>query len=173
MWKDIKGFEGYYQISDQGQVKSLERQITDSVGHIYIVRERIIKPWKAGRGYFAVTLSKNGKTKASYVHLLVAMAFISNPNNFPTINHINGNKLDNSVGNLEWVSYSYNNQHAYDIGLHKKGEEQYRAKLTEENVREIKRLGKYATYQQIGDKYHVSQATIRDVLIGKTWKNIK
>lgn len=80
--------------------------------------------------------------------------------------------MNNSVDNLEWVTYSQNNQHAYNNGLKERGSEFYNAKLTEEAVREIKHNGKNGTYQEIADKYGVTKATIRDVLTGKTWAYI-
>ncbi len=106
------------------------------------------------------------------MHRLVAEAFVDNPNSEPTVNHIDGNKLNNYYLNLEFVSYSYNNQHAYDIGLHKKGEHHYNSRLTEQQVKEIKLLGKYDTFENIALKYGVKKATIRDVIVGNTWKSV-
>lgn len=172
MWKDIKGFEGLYQVSDTGKVKRISSEVTSITGQKYIVPGRMLKTTLTGRGYPTVTLSKQGKVKRYYVHRLVAEAFIPNPENKPTVNHINGNKLQSNVENLEWSTYSDNNQHAYNTGLKASGEGQYKAKLTEEDVKKIKKQGKYTTYQNIADEYNVSKATVRDVLTGKTWKNI-
>lgn len=103
---------------------------------------------------------------------MVAQHFVPNPNNLPIPNHKDGNKMNNYYMNLEWCTYSDNNQHAYDENLKPKGQDFYNAKLTEENVIEILRLGKYTIYQYIADKYGVTKATIRDVLTRKTWKHI-
>lgn len=127
---------------------------------------------KTRRGYHYVTLRKDGKNHLEYVHRLVAKNFIKNPHNKETVNHIDGNKNNNHVNNLEWSTYSENNQHAYDTKLKLCGEDFYNAKLTIDKVVEIKALGKYTTYQNIADKYGVTKATIRDVLMNKTWQSV-
>ncbi len=170
MWKPITGFEGLYEVSDSGEVRSLDRMVIDSVGHRYMVRGRILKQ-NGSNGYLMVDLCKNGIRYPLYVHILVATAFIPNPNNLPTVNHKDGNKFNCSVSNLEWASYSDNNQHAYCTGLKECGEKFYNAKLTEEQVFEIRKNGKYTTYEKIAEKYGVSRATIRDVLELKSWRN--
>lgn len=100
IWKDIKGYEGRYQISNEGRVKSL-------IGS----KEKILKPGLNFHGYEKVTLSKGNKVKAHLVHRLVAQAFIPNPNDYPCINHKDEMKFDNSVDNLEWCTYDYNNNY--------------------------------------------------------------
>ena len=172
MWKDIKEYEGYYQVNEEGKVKSVERWISNGSPNGMIKKEQILKTQQNKNGYLQVTLCKQGKKKCVYVHRLVAEAFLDNPNNLETVNHKNGNKLDNNVSNLEFSSYQENNQHAYDTGLHNKNENHYKARLTIEQVKEIKENGKYDTYEAIGKKYGVSKATIRDILVGNTWKNI-
>ena len=97
-WKPVVGYEGLYEVSNWGRVKSIR-----------FGKERILKPGTCGRGYLFVNLCKNGKVKLYYVHRLVAESFIPNPNNYPIINHKDENKTNNSVGNLEWCSYRYNN----------------------------------------------------------------
>lgn len=159
MWKPITGFEGLYDVSETGCIRNARTL-------------KILKPNKIGKGYLIVHLKKDGKRYARYVHRLTAEAYVPNPHNHPVVNHDDGNKENCHYTNLIWSTYSENNQHAYDTGLKPRGEGQYKAILTEENVREIKRLGKYATFQEIADKYGVSKATIRDVLIGKTWRTI-
>lgn len=111
----------------------------------------------------------DGVRKVKYVHDLVANAFLNKPNNQYVVNHIDGNKLHNCVSNLEWVSYAQNNQHAYDNGLHGKGERHYKSKLTNKDVQSIRQAGKTGTYDSIAKRYHVSKATIRDVLLNRTW----
>lgn len=171
MWKDIKGFEGYYQISEYGEVKSLSRYI-QKYGKKHLTKDKILKPYKAGRGYFAVSFRKNNKTYRKYIHQLVGECYVNNINNLPILNHKDGNKENNYYRNLEWTTYSGNNQHAYDSNLKDRGEKFYNAILSENDVKEILNNGKYTTYQNIADKYGVSKATIRDVLIRKTWKHI-
>lgn len=112
-WKDIAGYEGLYQISNMGRVKSLERFKPNG----QIVPEKIKTPSAKSNNYLALQLYKNNKPKNCYIHRLVAEAFIPNPQNKETVNHINGDKHDNSVENLEWSTYTENNHHATQTGL--------------------------------------------------------
>lgn len=171
MWKDIKGFEGFYQINEYGDVKSLSRYIQNH-SKKQLIPERILKTCKVGKGYLTVCLRDGINTYRKYIHQLVAEHYIPNPNNLPIPNHKDGNKENNYYENLEWTTYSGNNQHAYDTDLKDKGEDFYNAKSTDNDVCEILKNGKYTTYQNIADIYNVSKATIRDVLIRKTWKHI-
>ena len=107
IWKDIKGYEGLYQVSNLGRVKSLPKYHKTKSG--YFSKERIIKTIRNDRGYLMVGLSKDWKKKKVFVHRLVAEAFIPNPNNYTQINHINEQEKDNNnVDNLEWCTCKYN-----------------------------------------------------------------
>lgn len=103
-WKDIKGYEGIYQISNKGRVKSLNR--IDLRGNK--VNEKIREGTIDNTGYKIISLSKNGKEKKYSIHRLVAQAFLPNPNNLPVVNHKDENKLNNNVENLEWCTQEYN-----------------------------------------------------------------
>ena len=110
IWKDIAGYEGKYQVSNLGRVKSLNYLRKG------IEKERI--PNKNNSGYLIVGLHKNGKIKQFLIHRLVAEAFIENPENLPQVNHIDENKLNNCVENLEWCSAKYNSnygEHNYNL----------------------------------------------------------
>ena len=107
-WVDIKDYEGLYQISNLGRVKSLKRNTA---------HERILIPRVGRDGYLYVGLCKNGITKTKKIHRLVAENFIENPENKKEVNHIDGNKLNNYIFNLEWCNRSYNLKHAYKLGL--------------------------------------------------------
>lgn len=125
VWKDIEGYEGLYQVSNLGRVKSLERNVVYS-GQTRHVKERIMKQTekKGGRceqGYLQICLKKNNVVKNFRVHRLVANAFIQNPEGKETVNHIDGNKHNNCVDNLEWLTQEENNKHAYTTGLNGKG----------------------------------------------------
>ena len=101
IWKDIDGYEGLYQVSNLGQVKS----IRDKYGNY---REKILKQGKRKDGYLYVNLYKEGKRKYNLVHRLVANAFIPNPNGYTCVNHKDENPLNNCVSNLEWCTHKYN-----------------------------------------------------------------
>lgn len=107
-WKDIKGYEGYYQVSNLGRVKSLPRLLIYSDGQKHYYKEKILKPQKHYRGYLLVVLCKCGVRCGDVVHRLVAEAFIPNPNNYNEINHIDEDKTNNRVDNLEWCTHIYN-----------------------------------------------------------------
>lgn len=168
IWKDILNYNGDYQVSDTGLVKSVSRKGHDGRE----LGEKLLRPYKMPNGYMTVCLRKDGKTKRHYVHRLVCDAFVDNPKHLPVVNHVDGDKSNNNVDNLEWVSYSCNNQHAYDTGLKQCGSGFYSAKLTESDVINILKCGKYTTYENIAEMYGVSRATIRDVLERRTWKHI-
>lgn len=114
IWKDINGYEGYYQISNKGNVRSIDRfdGVHDRTG-------TVIKPNLKTNGYLQVGLRKHNKRKWIGVHRLVAIHFIDNPENKPQVNHIDGNKQNNTVENLEWVTQEENQQHATRTGLRK------------------------------------------------------
>lgn len=115
-WKDIKGYEGLYKISNHGRVKSL-RRIIKGKGNGSVKNDRIKKANPNKRGYIRVNLCKRNKRLQHSVHRLVALAFIPNPENKPGVNHISGIKTDNRSVNLEWCTPSENLKHAYRIGL--------------------------------------------------------
>ncbi len=103
IWKDVIGYENLYQISSLGRVKSLGNGGSNNS------KERIMKLKLGSRGYYEVSLCKEGKHKSFTIHRLVAQAFLDNPNNYPCVNHKNEVKTDNRVDNLEWCTQAYNN----------------------------------------------------------------
>lgn len=117
MWRDICGYEGYYQVSDDGRVRTLERYINRG-DIIQLRRERAARCYVNQDGYLKVRLNKNGNTKEYFVHRLVAQAFIPNDECKPEVNHINANRTDNRKENLEWVSRQENIQHTINMGHH-------------------------------------------------------
>ena len=173
-WKDIKGYEGCYQVSDLGRVKSLERMIQTG-SNTYRRRERILSQG-GNRTYLKVILCDNQDRKDYTVHRLVALSFLGNP---PTkqhqVNHIDGNKLNNHVTNLEWVTVSYNNHHAWVTGLkNQDGEKNPQAKLKNSDVLNIKQMlsSKNYTNRYIAKMYSVSEATICLIKTGKVWGHL-
>lgn len=105
IWKDIKDFEGMYQVSNLGRVRSVDR--FDRTGQLH--KGVIIVLSDNGRGYKTVRMSKDSKPKKCYVHRLVATAFIENPDNKPEVHHIDGDKSNNKLENLQWVTTKENN----------------------------------------------------------------
>lgn len=134
IWKDIKGYEGLYQISSFGNVKSLDRYIINKNGDKQYFPGKYLTQGISDN-YLKVILSKNNKQRTFRVHILVARAFIPNPENKPEVNHIDGNKKNNKVNNLEWNTRSENEFHAYRNGLAKPSNKQKQAvaKYAKEN----------------------------------------
>lgn len=110
IWRDIEGYEGLYQVSSEGRVKSLERKVPKWDGW-RTVKERILKPVFSSNGYLTVPLYAGGKQKTLKIHRLVCQAFHENPENKPEVNHINEIKTDNRACNLEWCTTKENCNH--------------------------------------------------------------
>lgn len=113
-WRDIKGYEGLYQVSNFGRVKTLTKIIHSSKRSDFVVKEKVLSTRPNNRGYIMVGLHKEKHFKLALVHRLVAQAFIPNPNNLPQVNHLDENKNNNCVNNLEWCTNKEN--HNYGTG---------------------------------------------------------
>jgi hypothetical protein len=116
-WADITGYEGLYQVSNWGKVKSISRTIRRSNGRLHTVKEKYLKLFPDNCGYMVAYLNKSGKKHNFRVHRLVAKAFIPNLKNKPQVNHKDGNKTNNNVENLEWCTNGENQIHAFQNGL--------------------------------------------------------
>lgn len=174
IWEDIKNFEGIYQISNLGKVKSLSRKVKQSNGTVIATKTAILKSCKDGRGYYFVKTSVNAKKKIVKIHRQVALCFIPNPGNKPQVNHKDGDKNNNRITNLEWVTGKENVNHSVENGLHKSGEDVCNSKLTNKQVREIRSLYIRGSYE-FGAKplariYRVSGTTIRNIVKLKKWR---
>jgi len=170
-WKDIPGFEGYYEVSNYGRVRSW-KGINQYSGKR---KSPSIMKLRNRRGYMCVDILHQKKHHYFSVHRIVANVFVPNPKNKPEVNHIDGNKTNNSFKNFEWVTSSENQQHSFGLGLQDcSGENNGRAKLTNKNVIRIKRLLKKGrlTHKQIAKPMGVSPATISDIKTGKSWRHI-
>ena len=168
IWRDIENYEGFYQVSNLGNVKSLNYHNTKQA-------RILIKPLTI-HGYERIALWKNGKAKKFFVHRLVAIAFIPNPYNKSQVNHINGIKTDNRVKNLEWATAQENKNHAIKTKLWQgqKGENNSSAKLTNDQVRKIReeyipRDENHNMYT-LSRKYGVTPSKICDIIHYKTYK---
>ena len=168
IWRDIVDYENKYQVSNFARVKSFCKG-----------KVKLLKLDVDNKGYLRVGLYKNGKQKMCLVHILVAKAFIPNPDNKPCVNHIDGNKQNNSIENLEWVTSSENIVHAYELGLIKVkfGCEHHIAKLTAEQVREIRRdcipRNSEFSFRAFAKKFNVSDEVISNVYYRRTYKDVE
>ena len=121
LWKPISGYEGIYEVSSLGRVRSLDRVVVDYRGIEKSVGGKILKPGVTNKGYYIVSLNSVDKRHTLTVHRLVANAFVPNLDNKPQVNHINGIKTDNRICNLEWLTNEENMKHAINNGLANKG----------------------------------------------------
>lgn len=176
IWIDIIGYEDMYQVSTFGRIKSLNRIVKHPNGKSdFPIRGRI-RAFNIRNNYFGCTVNKDNKKIHISVHRFVAIHFIPNPENKPQVNHIDGNKLNNNVENLEWCTAKENTKHAIKNGLlvHKRGEQKTQSILTEEAVIEIRKIDKYdidaKNLAQI--KYGVSRSAINDVIARRKWKHV-
>lgn len=178
VWRDVPGYVGHYQVSTYGRVKSLLRIIRypyRTKTSYKICKPQIILSHKTKwGGYLSVGLAMHSIKKKFKVHRLVAMAFISNPEKKPFINHKNGIKTDNRVINLEWCTRSENATHAVKTGLmvYTRGEKCHSAKLSDAQVIEIKELsmkprGSRITLREIAENYGVSLGLVEKIKSGE------
>lgn len=159
MWKTYKNTR--YRISDSGEVFST-------------ISNKVLKPIDDTHGYMVVTLYIDGSSEKYKVHRLVAEVFIDNPLGLLTVNHKDGNKLNNKVENLEWMSQAANTKHAWESDLMVKGSQTPIAKLDEESVEEIMNcFFEGLTNQQIAEVYNVARGTISKIRDRKTWRHVR
>jgi len=158
IWKDIPNYSAYYKVSSCGRIKSFHHNKNG----------RLLKNSIYNTGYLYVDLCKKTKKTRFLVHRIVAFVFIDNHYTKPCVNHIDGNKKNNTKNNLEWVTYKENQQHAFDTGLHKmpKGELSPNSKISFKEVLQIR--SKYDsgnfTQKQIGCEYGISQMHVSDIV---------
>lgn len=163
VWKDIKGFEGIYQISNFGNVRSLDRRVVNHKnGATRIVPGMILSPWDNGNGYLVVSLNDKRKRKNFYVHRIVAEHFIDNPENKPCVNHLDYNKYNNCVSNLEWCTQIENVSHSID------NMRRHRKQCKPTNTGE-----KYISKSTKRQKYDVYRVAIKKLGIDRQFKTLE
>lgn len=138
LWKDVVGYESYYEVSNLGRVRSKERVLPHNINKGNYVKKSKVLSTQIRKGYVFVCVCVNGIRKALPVHRVVAKAFLPNPENKAQVNHIDGDKTNNKLENLEWATAKENVDHAVRTGLIKKGSRSSRSILNEDIVREIK-----------------------------------
>lgn len=165
-WAAIPGYEGIYEASSLGRVRRIKPLKRARAVPYYL------KPMLNQHGYCRVVLTKDGKHKPYSVHRLVMSAF-HGPSKLQ-VNHMNLIKTDNRLENLEYVTHEANTIHAINAGVRPKGEVHGMSKLTEAQVREIRRLRELGlTTYQIADRFKVTRPNIGSILAGKTWNHVK
>lgn len=181
IWKDIPGYEGSYQVSNMGRVRSLPRkrarQRANYKDGFVTIPGVVLKPFKDRRGYPKVRLYPVKNRNQPRVHQLVAEAFIPNPENKRTVNHINGVKDDNRLENLEWATDSENIKHSFDIGTRKYIVGSGKSKLKPHEVLEIRRLFTFygVSQKDIHSMYSdkISFHAIKEITCYLTWKDLR
>lgn len=163
-WKQVVGYEGLYSVSNLGRVISHIRKT-------YPYKDIVLSPAKS-RGRFGFRLSKGKAIKRILASRLVATAFIPNPHNHPVVNHLDGDKTNDKVSNLEWCTYKRNSQHAYEIGLNvpKTGEDCFASTLTNKQALEI--FNSNISNCIIAEKYNVSEGIISNIKTGRNWGHL-
>lgn len=177
IWKDVVGYEGHYEVSNLGQVRRIGKGLA-------VISGRILKPRYTYDGYVKVKLCVHQKAKLKLVHILVLEAFKGfRPEPHMQCNHINGVRDDNRPENLDWVTPSQNLQHAYDMLDREppRGETHGNAKLTDDDIREIRRLsalheGYHSyenSYRDIAQKFGITFGLVGHIVRRKAWKHIE
>lgn len=171
-WKSVKDYEGVYEVNKKGIVRRLDRTITNKNGIAILLKGCLNISQSLSLGYPRVSLLG----RSEKVHRIVATAFLDNSNNFNQVNHIDGNKLNNNVENLEWCTGKQNVAHAYENGLRSptKGIIHGMSKLSEKEVLNIRQLaleGRLKNYE-IADMFNINTSTITKIVKRRTWNHI-
>jgi hypothetical protein len=173
-WIPVKGYEGLYEVSNTGLVKTLYKLIPSKNGSLAHRKERILKPIVGKIGYMVIGLTDaDGVRKQRKLHRIIAEAFIENKHNKDCINHKNGIKTDNRIENLEWCTSKENSTHAAKNGLYSiiTGEDNHSSKLRHIDVVEIRELyiSHKMTRREIAKKFDVTVSNIDQICTYKTW----
>ncbi len=163
-WRWVKGYEGMYMVSDEGRVMSVPRNTASGLYCGTVLAQR---PYRSGR-YKAVTLSRNSERRCFSVHRLVAEAFIPNPEGKSQVNHKDGNKNNNVLSNLEWVTASENVLHSYRFLPRKSFSHFHPKKLTWQQVKEIRESK--GTACSVAKRYGISDVMVLKIRKGECWK---
>jgi hypothetical protein len=169
IWKPVPGYEGCYEVSNLGNVRSLDRIIPWKNSTRRIKGKMCSQPTEGHNGYKTVRVCRNWITKGWLTHRLVAEVFVPNPENKPVVNHKDGNKENNAAINLEWVTHSENAQHVYTLGRRKStaGTANGNARLTDIQLQQIKK--RYATGNVTQDQLAYEYGVCKDTI----WRHVK
>ena len=178
VWKDIKGYEGLYQVSNFGRVRSLDRYVEqmDRWGNIAsrLYKGKVLSQKISKSGYSQVQLfCARKRGKSAYVQRLVADAFVPNPDNFPEVNHIDENKSNNNSVNLEWCDRYYNTHYGTRNDKIRDYMRKTRAKISTKEVEKIKLLSDNKSVREIAQMFGISYSQVRRILSGANWRDVK
>lgn len=173
IWKPIYGYTGAYEVSSFGRVRSLDRKVKSTKGHTVRVKGHMKSPTPNKDGYLMLHLRKNKKNKFYSVHRLVALNFLG-ASIKREVNHKDGDKKNNHVSNLEWVTHKENMRHSVLIGAYKDRycENHGSSKLTNKEVITIFKLRGHGPARALSEKYNVSESCIRGIWLKTTWSRI-
>lgn len=177
-WRDVPGWAGFYQVSNRGRVRSVDRVTNNGSAQGKLCKGQILATHDSHRGrkYQVVKFSKAQKSHTQKVHRLVAQAFVPNPENKPHVAHIDNDPTNNHASNLEWVTHDENMRWMSGLGRDNspKGEVHKFSKLRTEQVKQIKNLlaQKSMTQRAIAEQFGVHETCISSIKLGKTWKHV-
>ena len=175
-WKDVSGYEGYYQVSSLGRIRSLDRRVRlrdlTRMCSGKVLKQTAVQ--LGGIQYYQVSLSVKNIIKHRLVHRLIAQTFIPNPKNKEQVNHIDFNGLNNRLENLEWTTPKENSRHSMHRYIPPAGERNGQSKLTIESVLEIRKTDLAGTLnkQELAKDYGVCVRTIDNIITRATWRHI-
>lgn len=178
IWKEIKGYEGYYEVSSFGNIRSMNRVVNHAKGGVMRIKQKNIKLNNHSSGYKIVSLSKDGIVKTNLVHRLVALTFITNTDSKPEINHKDLDKKNNSISNLEWVTSKENKDHfainsqILQIEKFCKGEKHPKSKITEKQAFDIKYNSGHLKLRELREIYGLSLMALSHIRNGTNWAHI-
>lgn len=175
LWKDIDGYEGFYQVSNLGRVRSLPRYVSDRRLGTKFLKGRDLSLTADSNGYVIVVLQRNGEKRSFKVHRLVTTAFLPNPENKPSVNHIDHNKANNCLSNLEWCTPKENTAHMHK---HSRNYEAYgfdnpSTKISEDDVIQIRELAKTRTHVSIAKLFGVSAQHVDKIVSRQRRKTVR
>lgn len=172
-WRPIPRWEGFYEASNLGRIRSVDREVTGGWGKPRTAPGKVLRQQPNDRSYAHVILKRESKSTKRGVHRLVCMAFYGVPASHMHVNHIDGDPSNNRVENLEWCDASHNMLHSYRTGLNSsEGEKNSQAKLTADKVRAIRRLAGSHSCASIARRYGISHSSVSMIVARKRWGHV-
>jgi len=172
-WRPVVGFEGLYEASDAGCVKSVKRIVPRVDGRPLSVKERVLRPSRHKQGYLQVTMSKDGRRYCDYVHRIVARSFLGEPPDGHLVCHLDNNPAHNAVSNLIYGTQNLNMKHRDAHGNTRRGDKHSRAKLTSSDIVDIRSLHAFgARKAALAECFGVSRTHVGTILTGDVWAHI-